>query len=168
MSVQISLARLVLIACALALVGGCCLVAWEALERPSASHPTSGVGPPSTASSFPSQSTSAPVLPVSAKVVAARYAVTAFALVAGTPSDAWIGRVSPWCTAAWRAHLAAAASGTVIEHSTIPVVLVRVFPSWAPSGSVGATVVVQQGGRLASLYIELRVVSGRYLVEATQ
>ena len=168
MSVENSPVRLVLIACGIALVGACCFVAWVALEqRPVERSSVAAVGSMTT-TVVAAPATDAPVLTSAAQSVAMRYAVAAFTVTAGTRNDAWIAEVTPWCTAAWRAHLEAARSGMTIERTTVIATLVHVYPSWASSGSVAATIVVRSEGALASLYVELRFVNGRYLVEAAQ
>lgn len=96
------------------------------------------------------------------------YATAAFGAVAGTSNEAWIEEVAPWCSVAWLKHLETAVSGATVAKATVVATPVHVYPSWAPEGSVAATVLVQRAGELGSLYVELRLVDGRYLVEATE
>jgi hypothetical protein len=109
-----------------------------------------------------------PEVPERARAVATIYAVDAFGVVAGQTTDAWVRLVGPFCTAAWRSHIGDAQSGVSLAKTTVRPIVLATFGSWAPAGAVGVTVVLASSGTTESLYVELRLSDGRYVVEAAQ
>jgi len=107
-------------------------------------------------------------IPPAATAVAITYAIASFSSSRGRPNDAWIDEVVSLCAPAWCTHLEAATSAEAVAAATVTPSVVATYPSWAPKGSVGITVLLRRAGALESLYLELSRRSGRYLVEATQ
>jgi len=111
-----------------------------------------------------------PALPPSAKQVAERYGLAAFSATPGAASDAWITEAAPLCTSAWLRHIKSATNGsTVVSVARRPHVL-QTFPSSAPRGDVGVTVVLTAGSGTGedTIYVDLVKIGGRYLVAAAQ
>jgi hypothetical protein len=119
---------------------------------------------------LPTPPTRQPSLPPSAKQVADRYGLAAFSATPGTASDAWITEVAPLCTSAWLHRIESAISGasdvTVLRRPHV----VATFPSSAPRGEVGVTVLLTTGPGSTedAIYVDLVKVGGKYLVGAAQ
>jgi hypothetical protein len=124
----------------------------------------------STSKPLPTPRTRQPALPVSAKQVADRYGLAAFSAIPGTASDAWISEVALLCTSAWLHHLKSAINGSSVVKVARSPHIVETFPSSAPRGEVGVTVLLTTGPASAeeTTYVDLVKVGGRYLVAAAQ
>ena len=130
--------------------------------------PSTSVAP--TSKPFPTSRTRQPALPSSAKQVADRYGLAAFSATPGAASDAWITEAAPLCTPAWLRHIESAISGSTVVSVARRPHIVETFPSAAPRGDVGVTVVLTTGPGTAedTVYVDLVKVGGRYLVAAAQ
>jgi hypothetical protein len=130
--------------------------------------PSTSVAP--TSNPLPTPRTRQPDLPSSAKQAAERYGLAAFSATPGAVSDQWITEVAPLCTSAWLRHIKSAINGSsVVTVARRPHVL-QTFPSSAPRGEVGVTVLLTTGPGSAedAIYVDLVKVGGRYLVAAAQ
>jgi hypothetical protein len=111
-----------------------------------------------------------PALPPSAKQVAERYGLVAFSATPGAVSDQWITEVAPLCTSAWLRHIKSATNGSSVVTVARRPHIVESFPSSAPRGEVGVTVLLTTGPGSAedTIYVDLVKIGGRYLVAAAQ
>jgi len=110
----------------------------------------------------------APTAPARARAVATSYAIDAFSAIEGEPTNAWVRLVGSLCAPAWHSHIEDAKSAVRLATTTIRPVVIATFASWAPADAVGVTVLLTSAGRIESLYLELRLRNGHYLVEAAQ
>ena len=155
------------------LLVACASVLVHSLQTDERAH---GYSPVTSAQATRSSPTDVPTrpsphpLPRGAIKVATLYASASFSTTTGVMSDAWISSVAEFSTPAWHRHLLAATNEAVMSSTTNRPRVLRVFPSWAPRGEVGATVLLldQHTQGYESIYLDLDVRGGRYLVAAAQ
>jgi hypothetical protein len=111
-----------------------------------------------------------PDLSSAAMLVAERYGLVAFSATPGAASDGWITEAAPLCTRAWLGHIESAISGSSVVTLARRAHIIETFPSWAPPGDVGATVLLSTGpgGAEGAIYVILVKDGGDYLVAAAQ
>jgi len=82
----------------------------------------------------------------------------------------WITEVAPLCTSAWLRHIESATNGSSVVTVARRPHIVETFPSSAPRGEVGVTVLLTTGPGSAedTIYVDLVKIGGRYLVAAAQ